>query len=166
MTVQEANEEIDAMIRVMRNPDFTEALEKVQSDLVDQRIKSFSESVDPDGEEWEPNVYRISGGPPLFLTGALMRSAADDAGSGVVTTNSYTTDGSRLVPYAGNMNYAEYFAEPQYVEWVSFQPPYPKVVRKNINWHPAREFLAFGEELIDKAELNGQDVLIEQIVRA
>lgn len=165
MTVEEANEVIDDMIAVMRNPDFSDALNQVQDGLIAQTERSFGESVDPDGEAWDPVQYRTSGGPPLVLTGALAASAVDEASSATVTDNSLTTDGTRLMEYAANMNYEEYFSSPKYVGWVAFYPPYPTVVKDYIKWHPAREFIGFGVDLVNKSVDYGFESLKRQIVR-
>lgn len=166
MTVDEANAEIDAMIEAMRNPDFSEALNQVRNGLVQQTEDSFSESVDPDGEPWEPLGYRTSGGPPLVLTGELAKSAVDEAMSAAISGNELKTDGSQLVHYAANMNYEEYFSPTLYVGWVAYNPPYPTVVKKRISWHPAREFIGFGDPLVDQSVEWGLDWIVESVVSA
>lgn len=166
MTIDEANAEIDAMIEAMRNPDFSEALEGVRNGLVEQTNRSFTNSVDPDGDPWEEVSYRTSGGPALMLTGNLFKSAVDEAESASIMDNELKTDGSQLVHYAENMNYEEYFAPSLYVGWVAFNPPYPTVVKKHITWHPAREFIGFGDDLVDDAVQLGLDSLVEKIVSA
>lgn len=131
----------------LADPDYTEACNSSADAYIEQINESFDNATDPDGEPWEPIVYREVPPPPLQLSGDLRDSAVADAMNGTVTKDSFETDGSALVDYAANQDQGGGGA---YVGWVAKKYGI-KVYQPRIQWHPGRPFLGFGEETIEKA---------------
>lgn len=160
MTTDEVIARIDRQMDLLANPDLSLALEKSKDAYADQIERSFAESVDPDGEEWEPIVYRAVPPPPLVLSGDLRDSVAADARGAVVGKMEMSTTGTALVSYAADQDQGGSYGSPRYVGDASV---YATVYKRYITWFPGRPFIGFGEETLNKAVEFGEEELDRQM---
>lgn len=158
MTAAEASGKIRSMIQAIQSPDLTLAVTSVIDEYISQIEESFASASGPDGEPWEPIVYRDVPPAPLELSGALKESVIADAHGAVIDQNGmgFSTTGDQLVEYALGQDQGQVFSRGVYVGWV--QKKYGvKVHMKTITWHPGRPFLGFGEETLDAAAEYGAE---------
>src|SRR5262245_58429392 len=118
-------ETVDALV----NPDLSKALKLAQDDLGEQAEESFREKVDPDKEPWEPAKYEY-GWPLEVRTGFMYLTVGDQVNEAVIGNNlmELPDDDAALAEYAGYQDEG--------------------VPGNNL---PARPFLGFGQETLDKA---------------
>ena len=151
MTPQEAADAMLATIHAIEHPDLSEALQACKEEYQVQLERSFNESVDPDGEAWAPLQYRDEPPPPLDVTHALKESVLMEAAHGTMDDTSVTWEGSHLVDYAIEQDEGVDYGGRHYI-----RQPYRRLAKKKwIYWSPARPFLGFGEETLEKCAEHG-----------
>mgnify|MGYP001582287224 FL=1 len=164
MTADEAVEAVDAMIGVIERPDLTYAVTSTVDQYMSQMEESFNGAVDPNGEAWEPIVYRAVPPPPLDVTGALKESALSDIQTATVDKLSFATSGSNLVEYAEQQDEGTFISGRRYV---GYMRKYGVTLYQDyISWHPGRPFIGMGENTLDIAAVNGAEEAVSQLLGA
>lgn len=163
LTAEEAALVTTRMASVLDNPNMEGALTSVVDDYIDQLETSFAASVDPDGNAWEPIVYREVPPPPLVLSGALHDSVIADAQAAQIGMTSFETTGAQLVSYAAEQQLGGSYSSPKYVGGAG---QYAKLYQEYITWFPGRPFIGFGDALIEKAVDHGIEDLNFQLLEA
>lgn len=159
MTLTEAIAAIDNSIKILENPDLTDALEHVRDDYTAQVQHSFTASVDPDGEAWEPVHYREMPPPTLVLTGTLRDATIADAQGAAINKTTMETAGALPIHWSAMENGGN---RTVYVGWAARHGA--KLNYHWINSWAARPFLGFGEATLDKAVDHGVNDLNEQLL--